>query len=442
MWLEYKLMNRIALKQLQLWKTSSNRTPLLIRGARQVGKTWLVREAGKFFPSFVEINLEADPEYREPFKDFFGKPKELLSTLELMLGRKIVAGETLLFLDEIQYSKEALLALRYFKEKIPLLHVIACGSLLEFTIKELSFPVGRIDFFYLFPLSFEEYLLARQREDLAEAIDHADVGRPIPKAVHDLLLEEVGIYTLIGGMPEVVGAYVQTKDIDECAKIQQRLIGTFREDFYKYAARAKVENLRRVFEGIPRLLGQKFKYARIDPEMRPRETAPALQLLVEAGLVYKTFHTSAHGVPLGSQIRETKFKAFFLDVGLAIKLLGLNYAQLFLERKTLLSNRGAIAEQFVAQELLAHTPQNDQPQLYYWHREAKSSTAEVDFILAKGDLIIPIEVKSALGSKTKSLNLFVRERKEIAYALKFSMENFSQKERLKTIPFYAVGKIF
>ncbi|MBI4125948.1 MAG: ATP-binding protein [Deltaproteobacteria bacterium] len=436
-------MRRKSLLRLEVWGKAPNRTPLLIRGARQVGKTWLVREYAKSFSSFVEINFESHPEFRQPFQELFGKPQELLSAIALVSGKKIVVGETLLFLDEIQYSKEALLALRYFKEELPQLHVIGCGSLLEFTIRELSFPVGRIEFLYLFPLNFEEYLLALKREDLVEAIRRADTERPLPQAVHELLLKEIGMYCLVGGMPEVVHAYLQMRDLAESERIQSRLIGTFREDFYKYASRAKTEHLRRVFEGIPRLFGQKFKYAHIDAESHGRDLKTALELLEGAGLVYRTFHTSAHGIPLGSQVKENRFKVFLVDIGLSLRMLGLNLSQLFLEQKVLLANRGPLAEQFVAQEIVSYTKVNDHPKLFYWHREAKSSMAEVDFVIEKENAIWPIEVKSARGTKIKSLYLFMREREAVVPgALKISAEPFSQREKVTTIPLYAVGNLF
>ncbi len=436
-------MKRLTLQYLQRWRLRIKRAPLLVRGARQVGKTWLIREFAKNFRSFVEINLESDVEYHQPFREFFGKPDDLIRTLSLLSGKKITPGETLLFLDEIQASKEVLLALRYFKEKLPTLHVIAAGSLLEFTIQDLSFPVGRIEFFHLFPLNFEEYLLALGREDLLSAVREADASKPLPVSVHQLLLEEVSHYGLMGGMPEVVSAYVETKDLSEVQVLQQRLISNFREDFYKYAKRAQLELLRKLFDGIPRLLGQKFKYSHVDPEVRSREMGIALDLLVDAGLAYKIRHTSAQGIPLASQVKESKFKVFALDIGLALRLLGLNLSQLFPERKSLLANRGALAEQFVAQEILSYTPDNDTPRLHYWHRESKSSQAEVDFVIEREASIMPIEVKSEKGGRMKSLNLFIQEhQKFVKSALKISSENFQSHGLISTYPFYAVSKIF
>lgn len=435
-------MKRRALTSLANWSHRQNRVPLLIRGARQVGKTWLVREFSKSFPSFLEINLEAQPEYHQAFRDHFGKPDELIRILSLFSGRKIIPGKTLLFLDEIQESKEALLSLRYFKELLPDLHVIAAGSLLEFSIKAVSFPVGRIDFLHLFPLNFEEYLEAIDRNDLLEAIKEAIETEPLPNIIHNLLLDEVATYCLIGGMPEAVDIFISTKDFQEAQAIQQRIIATFREDFHKYASRAKVEYLRKLFDGVPRLLGQKFKHSQIDREMRSRELGAALNLLAQAGLVYKVHHTSAFGLPLSAQEKETKFKVFCLDVGLAQRVLGLDISRLFIEKKSLLSNRGPIAEQLVAQELLSYTRENQAPQLHYWHREAKSSTAEVDFVIERQSYVLPIEVKSGTSSKTKSLRLFMKKRQDyVQQGLKISSANFGKSDNILRIPFFAIGKV-
>lgn len=435
-------MERYALKLLQTWKERPNRVPLLLRGARQVGKTWLVRQFGKSFASFVEFNLEAQTELHRVFRDFFGKPEELVRTLSSLRGEQIIPGKTLLFLDEIQESKEAILALRYFKEELPALHVVAAGSLLEFAIRELSFPVGRIEFFHLFPMNFEEFLIASGREDLVQEIQKTGIGNSLPQTIHDLIIEQVALFCLCGGMPEVVQAYTNTKDLNECQTIQQRLIGNFREDFYKYARRGKIELLRKTFDSIPRLLGQKFKYVNVDPETRSKELSLALDLLVEAAIAHKVCHSSAQGLPLSAQANVSRFKVYFLDVGLVQRLLGLPLSQLFLERKTLLANRGPIAEQFVAQDLLSYTPQNQTPQLHYWHRESRSAQAEVDFVIEHRSRVLPLEVKSSRGHLTRSLQLFLQEHPEAFQpALKVSAENFHQRGNITIMPFYALSKL-
>ena len=435
-------MRRLALTQLKQWTTSTERYPLLIRGARQVGKTWLLREHGKDYAHFVEINLEADPEYIPLFKSYFGKPEQLVRAIELLSGKKIEVGTTLLFIDEIQQCKEALLSLRYFKEKLPKLHVAAAGSLLEFTFSDLSFPVGRIEFMHLFPMNFQEYLLAQDRQDLVNAISSADITRPLPQPVHELLLEEVATYSLLGGLPDVLKTYTETQDLQQCQSKQQILAATYREDFHKYASKTNIEYLRILFQGIPRLLGQKFKYSQIDESIRSRDLSAALNLLERAGLAYKAHHSSSNGLPLDAQINHKKFKVFFIDIGLCQRVLGLNLAELYTQRQKLLANRGALAEQFVAQELLSYTAVNQNPSLFYWQREQPSAKAEVDLVTERCSEVLPIEIKSGHGGSLKSMRLFLQEKSIHApRGLKISSLPFSSMENIDHWPFYALQKI-
>lgn len=438
-------MRRLASALLDQWKHRPERFPLLIRGARQVGKTWLVREHSRSYDSFVEINFESYPEYGDLFKSGFGKPEELIKNISLLSGKKIEPGKTLLFLDEIQVSKEALLSLRYFKENLPRQHLIAAGSLLEFAFKELSFPVGRVEFFHLFPMNFEEYLLAAEREDLRGAILEMD-ERPIPPPVHEKLLEEVGLYCLLGGLPAVVKACLEspaTEAMERCQEVQQILMASFREDFHKYASRTNVDYLRILFQGAPRLSGQKFKYSNIDPHIKSRELSSALNHLEQAGIIYKAHHSSAHGVPLESQIDPKKFKVFFLDIGLCQRVLGLHLSRLYLQRRELLSHRGGMAEQFVAQEILSYTNKNQSPRIFYWHREAKGAQAEVDLLAEDESYVMPIEVKSNKGHSSKSLSLFFREKKSfIRKALRVSSFPYGAHDRVVSVPFYGLPKLF
>lgn len=435
-------MKRHILDILQGWKATGDRYPLIIRGARQVGKTWVVREHGRSYVSFVEINLDAEHEYLSIFKDHYGDPEKLIQALALVSGKKIIPGETLLFIDEIQESPEALLALRYLKEKKPQQHVIAAGSLIEFTLKEVSFPVGRIQFIHMFPLNFEEFLLAQNRDDLIQAIELANAESPLPMAVHLKLSELVALYCLLGGMPKVVATYADSGDLLLCQEHQQMLIANYRDDFSKYASKANIEAVRVLFQTVPRLIGKKFTYAHVDNTWRARDLSEALTLLEMAGVVYKTYHSSANGTPLGAQINPKKFKVFFVDVGLCQRLLGLNLAQLYIERKDLLANRGAVAEQFVFQELVSRTPKNRSPQLYYWHREEKSANAEIDLLTESGGSVIPIEVKSGSGGALKSLKRFLDEKSSyVKKSYVVTDKGFFSNGKIETIPHYAVKHI-
>lgn len=431
-------MKRLALASLEQWKTQKNRCPLLIRGARQVGKTWLVREHGQDYDNFLEVNLEAQPEFIRLFKEYLGNPQELVTVLSQLIGRKFPPNSrSLLFIDEIQECPEALVSLRYFKERLPSLPVIAAGSLLEFTFADLSFPVGRIDFMHLFPMNFEEFIMARERLDLVDAIKNLK-KKSLSNAVHTMLLKDIWLFCLLGGMPGVVQTYIEGGDLNDCQAVQQRLVVNYREDFYKYSSKARIDDVRQVFASIPRLLGQKFKYSHVDPHTKSRELSQALNLLVKAGLVYKVCHSSANGTPLGAQIKPEKFKAFFVDSGLCLRIMGLPLAQSAQEPIDTVSNRGSITEQYVAQELLSYTPQNQSPTLYYWHREDPSAQAEVDLITEHCGHVIPIEVKSQKGTGLKSLHQFMDEKKKfVKTAIRFSSHKYGHDKKILSLPLYA-----
>ena len=433
-------MNRKILKYLDSWQSKGTRLPLLLRGARQVGKTWAVRQHGKSYPHFIECNLDERPEYARVIRDLYGTPSKLIQALQDLTGVPAIPGKTLLFLDEIQDTPEALKSLRYFKEKLPELHVIATGSLLEFAIKEQSFPVGRVEFAHMFPLDFAEFLAAKGREDLVTRIQAMSHKNPPNSTTHEMLIHECAPYLLLGGMPEVVNTHINGGSLQEYEDILQVIMATYREDFYKYASHAKVPYLRKIFDNAPRLLGQKFKYSNIDREARSRDLGQALNLMVDAGIVYKAIHTSADGVPLSAQEKGEKFKVFMVDVGICARILGLRLSDMLTADKRMNHlAAGALAEQFVAQELVSMTVPNHRPSLHYWHREAKSSQAEVDFVCEQGSRIYPIEVKSATGGAMKSLHMFLSEKEAHApYGIKVSQAQWGLQDQIYSIPFYAL----
>ena len=432
-------MQRNILQSLRIWSKKVTRKPLLLRGARQVGKTWLVRELGKSFETFVEFNLEAQPELHKHFLSSFGKPESLVKLLEAESGETIRPSSTLLFIDEVQECPEAILALRYFKEKMPDLHVIAAGSLVEFALRELSFPVGRIETMHVFPLSFAEYLSARGKSDLRMSLA-AESDQAVCEQLHGMLLEELRLFMLIGGMPEVVAQFVGSGAIETAQATQQQLVTNFRLDFSKYASRAKIPHVRKVFDEVPRQLGRKFVYSHVAADVRSRELGAALSLLEEAGVVSRAFHSSGNGVPLSAESAINLFKVYLVDIGLCNRLLGLRLSQELALRPELIVNRGGMAEQFVAQELLALTPPDAIPALHYWHREERSAQAEVDFLFELDHQVLPIEVKSGTSSKTKSLRLFMRE-KESGIGVCLSGSTLALDESIRRIPLYRVDQM-
>jgi predicted AAA+ superfamily ATPase len=314
--------------------------------------------------------------------------------------------------------------------------VIGAGSLLEFELENISMPVGRIQFLYLYPLSFGEFLTSLGKDDLRAWLkDHPTQKAPEP--IHQQLCTLLRDYVLIGGMPEVVMSFLETKDLKSCQAIQSTLLETFREDFHKYAKRREIKFLQLVFESVPRQLGRKFKFAHVSSDIKSRELGAALHLLENAGLVHKVYHTSANGMPLGGELDEKKFKVLFFDVGLALRLLDLSVRDLYLNNDLHLVNNGAITELLAGLEIVAHSPNDMRAHLYYWHRESKSANAEVDYVLAKNQRIIPVEVKHRVGGQLKSLWYFMKE-KDSHYGVRMTQSPYEKQNEIETIPLYAL----
>ncbi len=432
-------MQRTIYKQLQAWRNSPVRKSLLIRGARQVGKTWLVRQFGNEFENLVELNFEENPELKT-FFDGNLDPAIITTNLSNYFGVKITPGETLLFFDEIQACPRAITAMRYFHEKMPQLHVIGAGSLIEFELENISIPVGRIESIYLYPLSFREYLVAIGRDDLCIMLAENAFGH-IEEPIHRQLLAHVRDHSIIGGMPEVVHHFIKTANIAECQKLQTDIIETYRKDFAKYAKRAQIKYLRMVFDAAPRLLGNKFIHAHVSSEIKSREIGAALDLLEMAGVVYKVHHSSCDGIPLGASVDTKKFKVLFFDVGLAQRLLGLDIRPLLLDPNIMTVNKGSIAELFVGLELIAYGDFDQAPKLYYWHRESRGALAEVDYVTTLGSSIVPIEVKSGATGKMHSLKQFLSQGKA-GFGLKVSQAGFSKENNIYNIPLYGIEGAF
>lgn len=422
---------------LETWRSKKKRKPLLIRGARQVGKTWAVRQLGEEFENFVEINLEATPKLLPIFADHFSDPQVLIEQLSLILNVDIESNKTLLFLDEIQTSKHCLLALRYFYEKMPDLHIVAAGSLIEFILSEVGMPVGRVEYVFMYPLNFKEFLIAVGEQKLL-LLSEENLTEQILKKLESLLKT----YFFVGGMPEVVQQYIEDKNLRTCAEIQSQIINTYRDDFVKYSKKNLVPHVQKIFDSIPRFFTSKFKYSNIDNNIQSRDLKAALDLLVKANIALKCTHTNGNGVPLNAESDLKKFKMYFLDIGLALNLLGIRMNDYPLMKFESLINKGGLAEQFVAQEIISRQDSSRSPELFYWHREEKSSTAEVDFLIAEGENVVPIEVKSGTNKGKKSLAIFMDEKKSSkGLLLSLDPEILTQK-KVSFVPlfFWALGQ--
>lgn len=433
-------MKRSILHELKKWKEDSRHKPLLIRGARQVGKTYIIRQLGQEFQNYVEVNFELYPEAKKIF-DHDLDPERIIRDLSAFTRKKITPGVSLLFLDEIQEAPGAISALRYFYEMLPQLHVIAAGSLLDFELENIGLPVGRVASIYMYPLSFMEFLAAKNEGLLIETIFDHDASRELNEALHNKLLLLLGEYMTVGGMPEAVACFVENPDLNRCFKIQRTIIDAFRQDFHKYAKKYQVKYVELLFNSIPGFLGKKFKFSNIPGEFRKRELMPALELLVKAGVAARIIHSGGQGIPLAASAKEDVFKVLFLDIALSQSVLGSDTASWLLDPGINFINKGGLTEAFVGQELLAYSTPDQKSDLFYWQREERASNAELDYLIRKNDIIVPIEVKSGAAGHLKSLRFFLDEREKSPYGVRFSISNFFRDNDIHTYPLYAVAKL-
>ena len=394
-------MYRFAQEQLVRWKSSPRRKPLIVRGARQVGKTWLVeRFADAEFDTLVKLDLEKRRDLHGCFGDNLDA-RTVLRRLELANGGRIVAGRTLLFLDEVQACPRAIMALRYFYEQVPELHVIAAGSLLEFVMGDIPVPVGRVQHLHLYPMTFREYLLGMGNEVAAEwVVEHPST---VDDSLQRTLLNELKTYFFVGGMPESVDVYRKTRSLVAASQAQTEVIGTYREDFAKYAARADSTNLDTVLLAVARNVGEQIKYVRLDRGRSGPTNHRAFELLCKARVIHKIASCDPSGLPLGASANDRRFKAALLDIGLLQNLCRVPVELELRERDLLAMYRGALAAQFVAQEMIAASGH----ELCYWARDARGSSAEVDYLAIREGRILPVEVKSGAGGSLRSLHLML-----------------------------------
>jgi len=433
-------MKRIVYYDLLRWRHQTGRKPLLLRGARQTGKTHIVRQLGKTFSHYVEINFEKTPGLAKIF-ELDLDPVRITREISLFVNKQIKPGSTLLFIDEIQQVPAAIIALRYFYEDMPELHVIAAGSLVDFAIEQVGVPVGRLSFLYMYPMSFIEFLCAKGASKLAEAIITNKNGNPFVEPIHVKALRLLGEYMAVGGMPKAVHEWVKDQNIYTCVNTLTEIKNTYEQDFSKYANKNEIKYVDHLFRHIPRFICQHFKFSHISPDFRKRELEPALWLLEKAGIINQVLHSSGNGIPLGAEADLQKYKLIMLDIGLNQQILGLNLKDWFIEPAVNLVNKGALAENFVGQEILAYANSTTKQQLYYWHREKKRSHAEVDYLVNIERNIIPIEVKSGQGTTMQSMRIFLESHPDSPWGIRFSIHNYSFFDNIYSLPLYAVCSI-
>jgi uncharacterized protein len=423
--------------QLITWKKDVHHKPLLLRGARQVGKSSAVRHLGETFEYFLEVNFERNPDIKQLFGGSLN-PKEICSKLSAIYNLPIEPGKTLLFFDEIQACLPAIASLRFFYEEYAELHIVAAGSLLEFALQEIpSFGVGRIRSMFMYPFSFNEFLRAQGLDRLVAEKRDTSIDHPLLEPFHKKLLDYSRTFLLVGGMPESVKTWVEKSDYLACRQVQNDILETYIDDFAKYKKRISPMILQQTLRSVAMQSGSKFVYSQVSPDMESAKIKEALELLCMAGIIVPVTHTAANGVPLGAEA-NTKFRKYlFMDTGLLQRLLNLDMDNVLLSTDVNLVNRGPLAEIFVGLELLKCGSCYERQELYYWLRLDKGAQAEVDYVISKTDTIIPIEVKAGTKGSMQSLYRFM-ELKKSRFGIRTSLENFGRIGNVEIYPVYAV----
>lgn len=427
-------MYREAIKQLEAWKDECDRKPLILRGARQVGKTWLMKEFGRLhYQKCAYISMDENERMEEAFREAFDIDR-IIEMLEIEVGFQIEAENTLIIFDEVQEVPRALKSLKYFQETAPQYHIIAAGSLLGIALHEgTSFPVGKVDFCDLYPLTFREFLLACGEEKLLEVLDRNDAE--MMRVFKTKYTDYLKYYYYIGGMPEAVQTFVTSRDLKRVRNVQNRLLYAYENDLSKHAPEEIVSRIRMLWNSIPTQLARenkKFIYGLIREGARAREYEVAITWLMDVGLVYKINRVKKPDFPLRAYQDFSAFKLFVLDVGLLGAMARLN-AKIILEGNRLFEEfKGALTEQYVLQQMIVD-PEND---IFYWSSE--NATSEVDFLVQTDEWIIPMEVKAEENLQAKSLKIFM-QKYEIENAVRVSMSGFREQERLVNFPLYNIG---
>lgn len=413
------------------WAKSSNHKPLLLRGARQVGKSTAVRHLGEQFENFVEINFDKQKSFHALFSGDLDAHM-IASQIANLVGRHVSPGKTLLFFDEVQACPNAILSLRFFAEDYPQLHVIAAGSLLEFALAELpTFGVGRLKSLFLFPMSFDEFLMATGQSGLIAERLKSSPNSPLHEVFYKKLVQQFRNYIMIGGLPEVVCKWDETGDYLQCQELQDELILSYEDDFAKYKKKVNPVLLHQVLSSAASQITNKFVYSQASAE-KSAKVREALDLLIMAGLLIPATRTSANGLPLGEQADRFYQKILLFDSGILLRLLNMSLGSIQEVTEEILTaseadlvNKGKISEMIAGLEIIKNMPANLRHELYYWVREEKNSQSEVDYIEPLNARVLPIEVKAEAQGGMKSLWTIMRE-KNLSYAVRCSLENFGQ----------------
>ena len=441
------------------WKNSAVRKPLLLRGARQVGKSWAVEHLGETFDYFIEVNFEKRPDMLGVFQKIHDV-HELAATLGMYYNTPVIPGRTLLFLDEIQKSADAIQSLWSFKEDYKELHVVAAGSLLEFALQDLpSFGVGRIRSLFVYPFSFDEFLVAEGKADWVKAKQEANTEKPLLTPLYNDLVQHFRTFLMVGGMPASVAAWVTTHDYSQCQAELDDIQLTYYDDFPKYAKKVDPTLLRNTLQSVVMQIGDKFTYSEVDGGYRAEDVKKALKLLCDAGIIKRVSYTSGNGLPLGAEVNDKFRKYIYLDSGLLLRILDLDFGgarqlteMIIAGTSEDLVNKGGLAEMVLGWELVKYNNPRMQHDLFYWENTAEGTRSEVDYIIARDLKVLPIECKAGTSGKMKSMYEFMHQ-KHLAEAVRSSLENFSELERIdkkdqdavrhvQIVPLFAISNLF
>lgn len=427
-------MERDLYKQLVQWKNKSNRKPLLLQGARQVGKTYLVNQFGKTeYSQFISLNFEQDPELKTLFQGNLSA-KTVIENIELYIGKKIELENSLIFFDEIQEAEEAITSLKYFYEQASQYHIIAAGSLLGVSVgKERSFPVGKVNFITLYPMSFSEYLRAFSEELISEKIKNFQKLEPLPELIHEKLIKHLKMYLFLGGMPEVLQSYREHKDITLTREIQSDILESYSRDFSKYRDKSQAVKTSELWNSIPYQLAKenkKFKYNSVRKNARALMYESTIEWLNKAGLVYLANNISTPKLPISGYTDRSKFKLYLFDTGLLGAMLNISSDIIIKDAALFSEYNGAFIENYVASELTIL----GEKELFYW---TSKSDAEVDFIIQSNMEIYPLEVKSGLSRNLKSLRSYADKYKP-KLIVRTSPRNFIRSDTFVNLPLYAL----
>ncbi len=425
-------MFREKISDLLLWKDKQNRKPLLVNGARQVGKSWLIKHFGEtyFQGKVIVINLERSKNLHGIFKPDFDV-KRIIFELNLALNINIETGRDLFFIDEIQACPEALGSLRYFYEEMPNLHLIAAGSLLDFEFRKQPFPVGRVETLNLYPMTFYEFLKARGKDNLAQLLKTPLTD--LLAGIERFFEEDFNLYLIVGGMPECVKYFTETNDLQGIKNIQDDLLYTYEQDFKKYQPNINSDCLLDILENGTKYIGNQIIYTKLSERFTSPTIKKGVDLLRMARLLYSVQNVSVTGLPLTASGKQ--FKLFFLDVGLLLRKSNLEYQNLYIKRELIAAFQGMLAEQFVAQQLIA---QNDQ-KVFYWSRTEAGASSEIDFVILHTGKIVPIEVKAGKSGALKSLHYLLEHHPYIEKAIVFSQAKYGIEGKIFFVPIFWAG---